>query len=88
MGFGERLISLLFPKPLHPMSRFAHKHGKVEKTDAATMPVRHGRARSQGEGGVLRCSKRHVISTGNAYRSLPSNEFVGGGAVNWGAEKK
>jgi hypothetical protein len=24
----------------------------------------------------------------NAYRSLPSNEFIGGGAVNWGAEKK
>ena len=36
MGFGERLISLPFQKPLHPMNRFAHKHGKVEKTDAVT----------------------------------------------------
>jgi hypothetical protein len=60
------------------MNRFAHKHGKVEKIDAATKPGRHGRARSPGEVGVLRCSKRVVISIGNhALR----------GAVNWGAEK-
>ena len=71
-------MSSPFQKPLHPMNRFAHKHGKAEKTDTATKPGRHGRARSTGEGGVLRCSKRLVISTGNhALR----------GAVNWGAEK-
>ena len=79
MEFDERPISLPFQRPLHPMNRFAHKHGKVEKADAATKPGRHGRARSLGEGGVLRCSKRLVISTGNhALR----------GPVNWGAEKK
>jgi hypothetical protein len=60
------------------MNRFAHKHGKVEKTDAATKPGRHGRARSPSEGGVMRCSKRLVISTDN---------HVLREAVNWGAEK-
>ena len=57
MGFGERLISLPFQKPLHPMNRFAHKHGKkVEKTETATKPGRRGRARSPGEG--KRCYAR------------------------------
>ena len=48
-------------------------------------------ARKKGDrkerGEALRRSKRLVISTGNAFRSLPSNEVIGGGAVNWGAEK-
>jgi hypothetical protein len=48
--FWERLISLPFQMPLHPMNRFAHKHAKVGKTYAATKPGRHGRARSPGEG--------------------------------------
>jgi hypothetical protein len=43
-------MSLPFQKPLHPMNRFAHKHGKVEKTDTATKPGRRGRASSTGEG--------------------------------------
>ena len=79
MGFGKRLISLLFQKPLHPMSRFAHKHGKVDTTEAATKPGRHGRASSTGRGEVLRCSKRPVISTNKACLRGP---------VNRGAEKK
>jgi hypothetical protein len=32
---------LPFQKPLHPMNRFAHKHGRLEKTDAATKQGRH-----------------------------------------------
>jgi hypothetical protein len=60
------------------MNRFAHKHGRLEKTDAATKQGRHGRAGFYGRGEVLRCSKRLVICNGNhALR----------GAVNWGAEK-
>ena len=86
-GAGERRNSLPFQKPLHPMNRFAHKHAKGEKTKVATKPGRHGRARSPGRGEVTRCPRRSVNSTSNACRSLPSNEFIGGGAVNWGAEK-
>ena len=61
------------------MNRFAQKHAKVEKADAATKPGRRGRARSPGEGKRCDNPKNLVISTGNhALR----------GAVNWGAEKK
>ena len=85
------------------MNRFAHRHAKVEKTDAVIKPginalhsfmaassqeqatrctrkrwVQAAEPVPPGEGGVLRCSKRLVISNGNhALR----------GAVNWGAEK-
>jgi hypothetical protein len=49
-GKDRKTHILPFQMPLHPMNRFAHKHGKVEKTEAATKPGRHGRARSPGEG--------------------------------------
>ena len=60
------------------MNRFAHKHGKLEKTDAVTKARQTRPSPFSGRGEALRCSKRLVISTGNhALR----------GAVNWGAEK-
>ena len=79
-GAGERqnrLISLPFQKPLHPMNRFAHKYGELEKT-----MLRQSSADTAefvpGRGEVLRCSKSPVISNGNHAGACPRmNSFEG-----------
>ncbi len=85
-GAGKLQKSLTFQKPLHPMNRFAHKHGKVEKTDVSQSQadVAESVLRARGSAAML---EKACYQYRQSCRSLPSNEFIGGGAVNWGAEK-